>query len=155
MVKKLGKSWVLSICLSRISHIIDYWHCSTLIYSWNIATQFYNYLSYNICVSYNISAIKILIVKTGLLSTNNIIQNGRLRYAKICPERRLFHDLINKCPRNSENLEPQESLRILLPLCFLFRKGDLNFLKIPSKKVAVDFCFSCRAQTFMPTETGF
>ena len=38
MVEKFGKSWVLSICVSRISHIIDYWHCSTLIYLWKIAT---------------------------------------------------------------------------------------------------------------------
>ena len=45
MVEKFGKSWVLSICLSRISDIIDYWHCSTLIYMWKIATQFYNCLS--------------------------------------------------------------------------------------------------------------
>ena len=38
MVEKFGKSWVLSICPSRISHIIDYWHCSTLIYLRKIAT---------------------------------------------------------------------------------------------------------------------
>ena len=52
----------------------------------------------------------------------NITQNEKLRCAKICGERRLFHDLINNCPENSEKLKPQGSLRALLLFCFLFRK---------------------------------
>ena len=43
MVKKSGKSCIFSICLSRVGHIID-WHCSTLIYTWNIGRQYFNYL---------------------------------------------------------------------------------------------------------------
>ena len=35
---------------------------------------------------------------------NNIIQIERLRYAKICGERRLLQDLINNCPGNGKNL---------------------------------------------------
>ena len=84
----------------------------------------------------------------------NIIQNRRLRYVKIFRERGLFHDLINNCPENSENLEPQGSLRVPILFCFFFRKADLNFHKIPSEPAAVDFCFNCRIKTFMPTEIG-
>ena len=87
----------------------------------------------------------------------NIIQIERLRYAKICGERRLeikFHDLINSYPGKSENLKPQGSLRALLLHSFLFRSSPrilflkiavLKFRKIPWKTPAVDFCFSCRA----------
>ena len=57
---------------------------------------------------------------------DNIIQIKRLRYTKICGERRLFHDLLNNCPGKSENLK-------------------LKFRKIPWKTPAVDFCFSCAA----------
>ena len=87
----------------------------------------------------------------------NIIQIERLRYRKICGERRLeikLHDLINNCPGKSENLKPQGSLRALLLFCFLFRRSPqklfskvavLKFREIPRKTHAVDFCFSCRA----------
>ena len=53
---------------------------------------------------------------------DNIIQIERLRYT-ICGERTLFHDLINNCPGKSENLKPQGLLRVLLLLCFLFRRS--------------------------------
>ena len=54
---------------------------------------------------------------------DNIIQIERFRYAKICEERTLFHDLINKCPGESENMKPKGSLRILFLLCFPFRSS--------------------------------
>ena len=44
MVENFGKSWVFLIYLSRLSHIIGWWHCSTLIYTWKIAMQYFNYL---------------------------------------------------------------------------------------------------------------
>ena len=85
---------------------------------------------------------------------DNIIQTERLRYEKICEEKRLFHDLINNCPGKSENLKPQVSLCFLLLLCFLFRSSlrklfskvaVLKFRKIPWKTPVVDYCLSCRA----------
>ena len=89
---------------------------------------------------------------------DNITQIERLRYAKICTERTLFHDLINNCPWKSENLKQQGPLRVLLLLCFLFRSSPpklfskvavLKFRKIPFETPAVDFCFGCTAWTFM------
>ena len=71
---------------------------------------------------------------------DNIIQIERLCYAKICREKICFHDLINNYSGKSENLNPQESLRVLLLLCFLFRSSPpklfwtvavLKFRKIP------------------------
>ena len=41
--------------------------------------------------------------------------------------KKLFHDLINNCPGNSEDLKPQESLRALFLLCFLFRSSPKNY----------------------------
>ena len=84
---------------------------------------------------------------------DNIIQIGRLRYAKICGERTLFHDLINNCPRKSEKIKRRGSLRVLLLLWFPFRSSPpklfskvavLKLCKIPLETPAVDFCFSCR-----------
>ena len=81
------------------------------------------------------------------------VQIGRLRYAKICGERTLFHDLINNCPRKSENIKRRGSLRVLLLLWFPFRSSPpklfskvtvLKLRKIPLETPAVDFCFSCR-----------
>ena len=59
---------------------------------------------------------------------DNIIQIERLRYAKICGERTLFHDLINNCLGKSENLKLQGSLRVLLLLCFLLRSSPPKLL---------------------------
>ena len=93
---------------------------------------------------------------------DNIIQTERLRYAKICRERRLFHGLINKCSSKSENLKPQGSLRTLSLFCFLFRSSPRNLLskvavlkfrKITWKTPAVDCCFSYRAKILISTET--
>ena len=44
IAEKFGKSWVLLICLSLLSHIIDWSHCSTPIYVWMVAKQYFNYL---------------------------------------------------------------------------------------------------------------
>ena len=77
-------------------------------------------------------------------------------------EKRLFHDLINNCPRKNENLKPKGSLCVLLLPCFLFRSSlpklfskvaVLKFCKTPLETPTVDFCFSCRAYTFISTET--
>ena len=77
---------------------------------------------------------------------NNIIQIEKLRYVKICGERRLFHNLINNCLVNSENLKPKGSLLDLLLLYFLFRSSPpelfskvavLKFRKIPWETPAV------------------
>ena len=51
------------------------------------------------------------------------VQIGRLHYAKICGERTLFHDLINNCPRKSENIKRRGSLRVLLLNWFPFRSS--------------------------------
>ena len=93
---------------------------------------------------------------------DNIIQIERLRYAKICRERRSFHGLINNCSSKSENLKPQGSLRTLLLFCFLFRSSPRNlfskvavlkFRKITWKTPAVDYCFSYRTKILISTET--
>ena len=92
---------------------------------------------------------------------NNIIQIERFRYVKICGERRLFRDFKNNCPRSSENLKPKEQCAPFSIFVFfseaapekLFSKvAVLKFRKIPWKTPVVDFCFSCRAQTFIFTE---
>ena len=54
---------------------------------------------------------------------DNIIQIERLLYAKICGERRLFHDITNNCPGKCENLKPQRSLCTLHVFCFIFRSS--------------------------------
>ena len=92
---------------------------------------------------------------------DNIIQSERLRYAKICEERTLFHGLINNCHGKSKNLKLQGSLRVLFLLCFSFRSSPpklfsklavIKFRKLPLETPAVDFYFSCRSWTFIPTE---
>ena len=67
---------------------------------------------------------------------DNMIQTERLRYAKICRERRLFHGLINNCSSKSENLKPQGSLSTLPLFCFLFRSSPRNLF---SKVVVQNF----------------
>ena len=46
MVENFRKSLVLLAYLSRLSHIIDWWHCSTLMEdsTWKIAWQYFNCL---------------------------------------------------------------------------------------------------------------
>ena len=103
--------------------------------AWKIARQYFNCLP-----KPNVSAAKILMVKIALLGpfllvlyiSDNIVQIERLFYAKICGERRLFHDFINICPGKSKNLKPQGSLRTLL---FLF-----SFQKQPSRIILESSC---------------
>ena len=66
MAERFGKSWVLLIDLSRLNHIIDSWHCRTLMedYTWKTARQYFNCLP-----KPNVSTTKILIVKIALLSS--------------------------------------------------------------------------------------
>ena len=91
----------------------------------------------------------------------NIIQIERLCYAKICWEKALLYGLINNCLGKSKNLKPQGSLCVLPLVSFLLRNSPqklfsrlsvLKFCKIPLETLAVDFCFSCRAETFISTE---
>ena len=44
MVENFGKFWVLLLYLTRLTPITDWWHCGTLIYTWKIAWQYFNYL---------------------------------------------------------------------------------------------------------------
>ena len=135
MVEKFGKSWVLiSIYPSRLNHIIDWWHCSRLIHTWKIATHNYLpnsnqiFLSLN-CDSENWTAKLCL----RCIKMDNI-QTERLSYGKICGERRLFHDLINNCPGNRQNLKPQGSL-CPSPPQFSFQKQLIIILKSSCSKI--------------------
>ena len=117
----------------------------------------------SVIVCLNISATKILIGKNCTIEPflrftkmHNIIQIQKFLNAKTCRGRRFFNDLINNCPGKYENLKPQKSLSTFLLYCFLFRSTSqilsseaavLRFCKISWKIPAVNFCFSCRAQT--------
>ena len=79
------------------------------------------------------------------IKIDNIIQIERLRHAKICGERRLFHNLINNCSGKSENLKPQGSLRVLFLLCFLFRSSPSKRLsKVAVLKISQKFIGNTR-----------
>ena len=78
------------------------------------------------------------------------IQNLRLYYVKICGKR-LFHDLVNNCPSLEIVKTWNHKGHCILLLFYLFsfqKEAVLKFLKIPSEPATIDFCFSCRAQTF-------
>ena len=66
MVEKFQKSWLLLAHQSRLSQIIDWWHCSTFMdeYRWKISRQYFNCLP-----QANVSVTKILKVKIALRSS--------------------------------------------------------------------------------------
>ena len=76
------------------------------------------------------------------------IQVEKIRQAKICRESTLLHDLISNCPGKSENLRHCASSPpqiILETSCSKISQDSIG-------KPAVDFCFSCRAYTFVSIE---
>ena len=98
-------------------------------YTWEISRQYFNCLP-----KPNVFAIKILMVKfvplnsfLSFIKTDDIVQIERIRFAKICGERRLFYELINICNGKSKTLKSQGSLRILPFSCFLFRSSPRKF----------------------------
>ena len=126
--------------VEKLSHIIDWWHCSTLMkdYTWKISRQYFNCLP-KPSVSLSATEILFLPIKLKILlqgflrfiKTDNTVKIERLHYAKIC-QARLSRALINICPRQSENLKLQGLLRIFL-LFFLFRSCPQSY----SQKVDV------------------
>ena len=73
---------------------------------------------------------------------DNVIQIEKLRYARMCGEKTLFHDLIN---------QPEGSPRALKQPLIVFLNVAVR--KIPLETSAVDFCFCYREYNFLSTET--
>ena len=81
---------------------------------------------------------------------DNVIQIEKLRYARMCGEKALFHDLINHYLEKSENLKPEGSPRALKQPLKVFLNVAVR--KIPLETSAVDFCFCYREYNFLSTE---
>ena len=93
------------------------------------------------------------------LKMDKIIQIERLRYEKICGERRFFHDLwipaLEKVKTwNHKRHYPPISSSVFFSEAAPHKKklslkvAVLEFCKISWKTLAVDFCFSCRGTKY-------